>query len=341
MKSILLVYTGGTIGMVADPHTGSLIPFEFDRLLELVPELSRFEIDIQAQSVSRPIDSSDMAPSDWVELAKWVADHYDRFDGFVILHGTDTMSYTAAALSILLQNLGKPVILTGSQIPMGVIRTDGKENLITAIEIAASYEGSTPIVPEVAIYFEYKLYRGNRTHKYNSQHFDAFHSPNYPLLAEAGIDIQFNRNSILAPPTSPLIVHQRLNTQVGILKLFPGISDQFVDAVLSSENLKGLVLETFGSGNAPSRPEFNRRLKAAIDNGLIVVNVTQCAAGKVEMNRYTTGQGLLAAGVIGGGDITTEAAVVKLMHLLAQDHDSATLAQRMIEPLAGELTLMD
>lgn len=338
MKSILLIYTGGTIGMVSDPYTGSLIPFDFDRLLELVPELSQFEIDIQSHSVSRPIDSSDMAPSDWVELAKWVADHYDRFDGFVILHGTDTMSYTAAALSILLQNLGKPVILTGSQIPMGVIRTDGKENLITAIEIAASYVGSTPIVPEVAIYFEYKLYRGNRTHKYNSQHFDAFHSPNYPLLAEAGIDIQFNRNAILSPPTSPLIVHQKLNTQVGILKLFPGISDEFVDAVLSTENLKGLILETFGSGNAPTRPEFNRRLKAAIDNGLIVVNVTQCAAGKVEMNRYTTGQGLLGAGVIGGGDITTEAAVVKLMHLLAQGHDSATLAQQMIQPLAGELT---
>lgn len=338
MKSILLIYTGGTIGMVADPQTGSLAPFDFDRLLELVPELSRFEINIQTHSVPQPVDSSDISPADWLLLAQWVADHYDQYDGFVILHGTDTMSYTASVLSFLLENLGKPVILTGSQIPIGVIRTDGKENLITAIEIAASYDGDVPIVPEVAIYFEYKLYRGNRTHKYNSRHFDAFHSPNYPLLAEAGIEIQFHRNTILELPKSPLKLHRDLNTDVGILKLFPGISYELVDAVLSTKNLKGLVIETFGSGNAPTRPELNHRLKASIDNGMVIVNVTQCAAGRVEMNRYSTGQGLLTAGVIGGGDITTEAAVVKLMLLLAEENDPTAVAQRMAEPLAGEIT---
>jgi len=340
-NSILLIYTGGTIGMVADSQTGQLTPFDFERLLQFVPELQRFELNIESCALGPPIDSSDMHPQIWLMLAQLICEKYYEFDGFVILHGTDTMSYSAAALSFLLKNLHKPVVLTGSQLPMGIIRTDGKENLITAIEIASMHCDGKPIVPEVSIYFEHKLYRGNRTHKYNVESFNAFHSPNYPFLAEAGVEINFNHSVILPINDAPLMVYQDMSTDVAILKLFPGISPTLVEGMLSLPNLRGLVLETFGSGNGPNLPWFNSLLKSAIDQGMVIVNVTQCAAGRVEMERYGTGQGLQSAGVIGSGDMTTEAAIVKLMLLLAKEHNPTLIRQQFITPLAGEVTVSD
>jgi L-asparaginase len=340
-NAVLLIYTGGTIGMVADSQTGQLIPFDFQRLLQFVPELQSFDLTIETCELDTPIDSSDMQPEIWVKLANLICQHYHEFDGFVILHGTDTMSYTAAALSFLLQNLGKPVVLTGSQLPMGIIRTDGKENLITAIEIASRYSMNLPLVPEVSVYFEYKLYRGNRTHKYNVESFNAFHSPNYPLLAEAGVLIHFNQSAILPPGNGPLIVYQNMCADVAILKLFPGISQNLVEGVLAIPGLKGIVLETFGSGNAPNQDWFNRSLKSAIDRGMTIVNVTQCSAGRVEMGRYSTGLGLQGAGVIGSGDMTSEAAIVKLMWLFGKEQDPQTIRQQFLTPLAGEVTITE
>lgn len=324
--------------MVSDPITGQLKPFDFDRLLQQVPELSRFPIRIDTHALPKPVDSSDIGPNHWIELVDLIERNYQRYDGFVILHGTDTMSYTASALSFLLENLAKPVILTGSQLPLGIIRTDGKENLITSIEIAAEKDAGQPVVSEVAIYFEYKLYRGNRTHKYNAEHFDAFHSPNYPILAEAGVQIGYNRSAMLGSRVGPFRAHRKLSTDVAVLKLFPGITETFVKSVLSTTGLKGLVLETFGSGNAPSLTWFNDLLQEKIEMGLVVVNVTQCAAGRVEMGRYSASHGLQTAGVIGGADVTTEAAITKLMFLLAKEDSTDEIKRQFLLPLAGELS---
>lgn len=338
--AVLLIYTGGTIGMIENPETGALENFDFDHLLRHVPELKRFNYHISSYQFDPPIDSSDMEPALWAKIVKIIHDNYDRFDGFVILHGTDTMAYTASALSFMLENLGKPVILTGSQLPIGTLRTDGKENLITAIEIAAARRpDGSPMVPEVCIFFENILMRGNRTTKINAENFNAFRSFNYPALAHAGIHIKYEEHLFLKPDLArPLKPHYLFDTNVVILSLFPGIREQTVSSILHVEGLKAVVLRTFGSGNAPQKEWFIRLLKEATERGITIVNITQCASGAVEMERYETGYHLLEAGVISGYDSTPESAVTKLMFLLGHGLDSEEIRKRMNTPLAGEIT---
>jgi L-asparaginase len=338
-KSLLLIYTGGTIGMIKDARTGQLKPFDFNRLLDEVPELHKFELDIDSHAFDTPIDSSDMHPAIWLQLAHLIGFHYDTYDGFVILHGSDTMAFTASALSFLLENLGKPVVLTGSQLPIGTIRTDGKENLITAIEIAAASKNGKPLVPEVCVYFEYRLYRGNRTHKFNAEHFRAFQSPNYPLLAEAGIHLNYNETAIAAAPEKKLRVHTTLDPRVAVLKLFPGFTPEVVEAMLGIKGLQALVLETFGSGNATTEAWFVAALEKAIKRGLIILNITQCAAGRVEQGRYQTSSQLKKVGVVGGSDMTTEAALAKLMFVLATTSDKRKIPTLLRKSLRGEMTV--
>jgi L-asparaginase len=339
--TVLLIYTGGTIGMIEDPVTGSLNPFDFDHLSDQVPELKKFDIEISATSFEKPIDSSDMRPDVWVKIATIIEDSYNDYDGFVILHGSDTMAFTASALSFMLENLGKPVILTGSQLPIGTIRTDGKENLITAIEIAASKINGKPIVPEVAIYFEYQLYRGNRTHKFNAEHFQAFQSANYPVLAQAGISIKYDYNAISPLPKegNVLKVHKRFKTDIAILKLFPGINRTVIDAIASIPGLKAIILETFGAGNGPVDLHLFEALEKAIKRGVVVLNVTQCNSGNVKQGLYQTSSEFKKIGVIGGADITIEAAVTKLMFLLGQDYSAEVLKEQLQQSLRGEITV--
>lgn len=337
--SILLIYTGGTIGMISDAKTGQLKPFNFERLMDEIPELSKFQINIKSHSFRKPIDSSDMQPEIWMELAHLIEEEYTKFDGFVILHGSDTMAYTASALSFMLENLSKPVILTGSQLPIGTIRTDGKENLITAIEIAAAKEKGKAIVPEVCVYFEYQLYRGNRTHKFNAAHFRAFESPNYPLLAEAGIAINYNRSDLAKPSTKKLKIHTLLDKRIAIMKMFPGITPSVVRAILNAEDIQAIVLESYGSGNVTTEKWFTDELRGAIKAGKIILNITQCAAGRVEQGRYQTSAALAEIGVVGGADMTTEAAVTKLMFLLGNTDNTAQARKQLAMNLRGELTL--
>lgn len=335
--SILVLYTGGTIGMKKDPRIGALVPFDFENIYEHLPMLRQFDYDIDVYSFSPLIDSSNMTPEFWIRLAEKIRDSYDQYDGFVVLHGSDTMAYTASALSFMLENLAKPVIFTGSQLPMGEVRTDGRENFLSAIEIAASRENGKPVVPEVAIFFQNQLLRGNRTTKFNAEHFSAFASFNYPPLAEAGVHIRYNRNNILACPTEPLIVHTNLDEHVGILKLFPGITESVVKSMLHSEGLKAVIMETFGSGNAPTAPWFINALDEAIKNGLVIYNVTQCKSGSVEQGRYGTSHDLESIGVIGGFDITTESALAKLMYLLGQGYSADEVKHWLRTPLRGEI----
>ena len=297
-SSVLLIYTGGTIGMMQDLVSGELKPFDFNSLTKQIPELNKFAINLSSIAFKKPIDSSNMQPEVWVELAEIIKANYDKHDGFVILHGSDTMSFTASALSFMLENLNKPVILTGSQLPIGIIRTDGKENLITAIEIAASQVKNKPIITEVCIYFEYKLYRGNRTFKYNSSHFDAFKSPNYPALAEAGVDINYNNNALIKTNSTKLKVHTQLNNDIVVLKLFPGISKKITSAILNLKGIKAVILETFGAGNATTEKWFTDELKKAIDKGIIILNITQCSEGKVIQGMYETSSHLKKIGVL-------------------------------------------
>jgi L-asparaginase len=340
MKSkVLLIYTGGTIGMMQDAKSGQLKPFDFKHLTEQIPELNKFDVTLSAVSFDKPIDSSDMSPAIWIDIAETIKKNYDKHDGFVILHGSDTMSFTASALSFMLENLNKPVILTGSQLPIGTIRTDGKENLITAIEIAAAKEKGKPVVTEVCIYFEYQLYRGNRTHKYNAEHFQAFQSPNYPILAEAGVHLKYNRAALKKANAKKLSVQTRLDPDIAILKMFPGITQNAVNAILNTKDLKAVILETFGAGNATTQSWFIESLKKAISKNILILNVTQCNAGKVEQGKYATSAAFKKMGVIGGSDITTEAAVAKLMYVLGTTSDKKEIQKLMNTDLGGEMTV--
>ena len=338
--SILIIYTGGTIGMVHHPETDALSPFNFDQISQQVPELIRFGYNLSSISFNPPVDSSDVNPQMWIRLVEIIEENYEKFDGFVVLHGTDTMAYTASALSFMLENLSKPVIFTGSQLPIGTLRTDGKENLISAIEIAADNRNGEPMVPEVGIFFQNKLFRGNRTIKYNAEYFNAFRSDNYPPLAETGISIKYNFSNISYPASKqPLKVHKNLNTNIAILKIFPGISENTIRSFFNIKDLKAIILETFGAGNAPTNPWFLQEIKSAVKKGLIILNVTQCSAGSVDMTKYETGKSLLDAGVLSGRDITTEAALTKLMFLLGQpDIEKPELVSFLNKPLRGEIT---
>lgn len=339
-SKVLLIYTGGTIGMVENPETRTLESFNFEHLKSHLPEMKRLQFQVDHLVFDPVIDSSDITIEHWKKMVKIIDENYDEYDGFVILHGTDTMAYTASALSFMLENLTKPVILTGAQLPIGKLRTDAKENLITALEIAADKDVlGFPIVPEVCIFFQNYLLRGNRSAKVNADNFNAFRSFNYPFLAKSGIRINYDKNSILKVNfEKPTRFHYRLDSNVVILKLFPGIEQSTVEAILNIEGVKAVVIETYGTGNAPLTPWFLEAIRNAIKRGVIIVNVTQCVVGSVDMNRYETGVELLKAGVIGGEDSTIEAVVTKLMVLLGHDYDRDEIAVRMRVPLVGEIT---
>ena len=332
---VLIVYTGGTIGMVQD-ESGSLHPFALDRIYDAVPQLKNCPYGIDSVTLDHIIDSSNMTPSLWVDIATIIEREYDRYDGFVVLHGTDTMAYTASALSFMFKNLGKPVVLTGSQLPLGMLRSDGRENIICALEIASCRLAR---IPEVCIFFESHLYRGNRSTKISAENFDAFESFNYPSLAKAGINITFKHGLSLPMPAEPLVVRKGFDTRVAILKLFPGIGPEVVNAVLHAPGLQGVVIETYGSGNAPTDEWFISALAEAIGRGMIVLNVTQCKAGAVKMRQYAASCEMDRIGVVGGGDITIEAAITKLMFLLGNfPDDKAHVCQRLGESLRGEIS---
>ncbi|MEL1241201.1 asparaginase [Flavobacterium flavipallidum] len=336
---ILLIYTGGTIGMQKDSKTGALKAFNFSKLLQRVPELKQLDCEIETYSFEHPIDSSDMNPAYWSTIASVIETNYNEFDGFVVLHGSDTMSYTASALSFMLENLTKPVILTGSQLPIGDLRTDAKENLITAIQVASMRENNQAVIQEVGLYFEYKLYRGNRTTKINSENFNAFASPNYPALAESGVYLNFKKEVFLADNAKgEFRVHHSFDTNVVIVKMFPGMSAAIFSAILAVPGLKGLVLETYGSGNATTESWFLNALEAAVKSGIHVVNVTQCSAGSVNMGQYETSSDMKKIGVISGKDITTEAAITKLMFLLSQNIAVNEFKTVFEKSLRGEMT---
>jgi len=339
-SSILIIYTGGTIGMKTDEATGALVPFDFGGIYDEFPSLKQLNVDIDVRTMNPVIDSSNVSPENWLALARLIRDEYARYDGFVVLHGTDTMSYTASALSFLLENLAKPVVFTGSQIPIGVLRTDGRENLITAIEIAGARIDGRPAVPEVSLYFQNRLFRANRTTKRSAEALSAFRSYNYPPLAEVGVNIAYNRPAIARPAAydADLRISERLCDGIGIVKLFPGIGERVLRAMLSVPGLRAVVLETYGAGNAPTSDWFLRTLEETIARGTVVVNVTQCGGGRVSMALYETGLRLQRLGVLCGYDMTTEAAVTKLMYVLGQERPLEETLQLLRSPLRGEFT---
>ena len=336
---ILMIYTGGTIGMKENVETGALEPFDFTHLLENVPRIKRLDYEIDSYQFLHPIDSSAMEPRHWEQIARVVEENYENYDGFVVLHGTDTMAYTASALSFKFENLRKPVVITGSQLPIGEVRTDGEENLITALQIAAAKdENGEPMVQEVAILFEDYLWRGNRATKHSSDNFNAFKSSNYPRLAKVGLGISYRREVMWrSPKEKPFHVNYGMDTNVAYMDLFPGINERIVKYILHTPGLKGLVLKTFGSGNGPTSPWFLDAVKDAVDRGIVIVNVSQCENGTVTPTKYGAGCGLEKAGVISGHDLTSEAAITKLMYLFGQGYDSEKVKVEMESSLSGEM----
>jgi len=338
--NILLVYTGGTIGMVKDYKTNALRAFDFSQILEKIPELRQLNCSIDTVSFDEPIDSSNMNTKYYVKIAEIIKENYKKYDGFVVLTGSDTMSYISSAISFMFENLQKPVIFTGSQLPIGDLRTDAKENLITSIQIACAHENGRPVIQEVGLYFEYKLYRANRTTKINAEQFEAFTSMNFPPLAESGVHLTFNKHLLIYKndEKDALIFRKNLVEDISILKLFPGITPQVVKAVLGIENLKGLILESYGAGNAPTERWFISLLEEAIQDGLKVVNVTQCAGGSVILGLYETSTDLKNMGIINGKDITTETAVAKMMYLLGENLSQEEFKHYFESSLRGEIS---
>lgn len=323
---------------MAFDDSGALVPMGFREIKYHIPEIARLGCEFNMHAFHPPIDSSNMQPAIWVELANIIEKHYNEYDGFVILHGSDTMAFTASALSFMLQNLGKPVILTGSQLPIGEIRTDAKENIITTMQIAAAKNNGKAIVPEVCIYFDYFLFRGNRTKKYNTEKFEAFHSPNYPALAEAGIDIQYKEPFIHRNPQQPFYVNAKPDTNIAVLKMFPGITPYAVESILNTPGVKAIIMETFGNGNAITAPWFIQLLEKKIREDVIIVDRTQCDGGSVELGRYETSAYLKEIGVTGGSDMTFEATITKLMWLLGQELPVSEVKKLLETSLKGELT---
>lgn len=337
---ILIIYTGGTIGMIEDPVSKALRPFDFDHLMENVPKVKMLDYDIDNIQFDPPIDSSDMSPEHWQHMARSIADNYEQYDGFVVLHGTDTMAYTASALSFMLQGLCKPVIITGSQLPIGEVRTDGEENLITALQIAAARDrDGRAMVQEVAILFENYLWRGNRSTKRSADHFNAFRTSNYPHLAKIGLGIDYDHDALARNPEGPLRVALELDTAVISVDLFPGLSETTLRHMLNTPGIKGVVFRTYGAGNAPTAPWFINVFREACSRGLVVLNVTQCLNGAVHSNRYVAGDLLAATGVISGHDITFEAAITKMMHLFGKKLSISAVKEMIATPLAGEMTI--
>jgi L-asparaginase len=337
--NILLIYTGGTIGMIKDPDTGALKAFDFENLLDRIPELKLLDCEINTISFDNPIDSSNMNPDYWIQIAEIIENNYDDFDGFVVLHGSDTMSYSASALSFMFENLAKPIIFTGSQLPIGDLRTDAKENLITSIQMASLQKNGKPVIREVGLYFEYKLYRGNRTTKINAEHFEAFESLNYPHLAESGVHLNVSEEALFKPNIrKKLVVHKTFNTNIALIKLFPGISEPILESILNTPDLKGVILETYGAGNTTTRQWFIDLLKQTIKKGIPIINVTQCSGGSVRMGQYETSSQLKQIGLISGKDITTEAALTKLMFMLGEGVSIKTFKTIFETSLRGEMS---
>jgi L-asparaginase len=339
MHNIFIIYTGGTIGMVKD-ETGTFVPFDFELIKRNLPDLSRLDYKLTVHSFEPIIDSSNMKPEIWIEMAQIIKDNYADYDGFVILHGSDTMAFTASVLSFMLEGLQKPVILSGSQLPIGEIRTDARENMMTALEIASAKQDGISIIQEVCILFDNKLFRGNRSFKYNSAKFEAFRSPNYPVLVEAGIHLKYNTDALLNNLDTEFILPTKLDNRVAVLKLFPGISAQTIKAVLDSD-VRSIVMETFGSGNTTTDTWFLDLLKEAIEQGKNILNISQCKVGSVELGRYETSQGLKSIGVLNGYDLTFEAAVTKLMYLQGELEDQKEVAYWIEKDIRGELTIND